>query len=578
MAGFVANATLQEIQRRLSIVDVVSAYVTLKRQGRNYVGLCPFHAEKTPSFSVSPEKGLFHCFGCGAGGSVFTFLMRVENIDFPTAVERLAQRAGVPLEVERSGARHGRERAYAVHAAAAEFFTACLRGSLGRVARAYLQRRGLGEEIAQQFGVGFCPPGSALPEALAKRGIRSEEAERFGLVGRTSRGTWSSRFAGRVIFPIRNQGGHVVAFAGRSLGDESPKYLNSPESGIFRKGESLFGVYEARQAIRAAGKVIVVEGYLDVLALVQAGIGYAVATMGTALSTAQLATLRRLAETILVCFDGDAAGEAAAERAFITAARAGVWAEAVFLPAGEDPDSFVRTRGIAAMQARIEKAIPLADFYFERKAPPPGASPAERARVAHELARVLATIEDPVLHQLLLRRAAERIGVDEHVLRATKPLVPVAPATTSLPAGEPELPGRPEEHTALLCMALSREVAERVRAKESWSLFVTPGLEELARTIAASWQDAQSAQEIVVRLPPPLEARASAHLLGKGPLVGVDLTRVARDCVAKLAQRRRREMLDSLVAELRAAQRAGDQERVASLTQRLQEWKRRDKV
>jgi DNA primase len=572
-AGFVANAVLEEIQRRVPIVEVVSHYVTLKRQGRNYVGLCPFHTEKTPSFSVSPEKGLFYCFGCGAGGNVFTFLMRIEGWDFRSAVERLAERAGVPLQsASRQGARTSeRERAYAIYQIAAEAFRRCLAGTSGQLARAYLKHRGITLTAAETFGIGFCPSGAELQQALVREGVSVAEARRWGLLGEARDGRLYPRFAGRVMFPIRNLTGNVAGFAGRTIADQTPKYLNSPETDIFRKGEMLFGLFEARQAIRESGRVVVVEGYLDVVSLAQAGIREVVATMGTALTGAQLQLLRRFTDEVLVCFDGDDAGRRAAERAFIVAAQAGVWAKAVFLPQGEDPDSFVRSAGAEAVLAAFDRAVPLADFFFERKAPAPGASLARRARAVSEVADVLQTVEDPVLWELLVRRAAELLGVDEHLLRgrATRQA-----GQSALPPPVPvraQQNARPEEVTLVQAIALSREAAEEVAAKNAWSLFASPDLASVAKQLAEAWSRAEDPLGVLHALPLEIQSAVAEYAVGRGPLAGANLVQVARDCMAKLLQRQRRRQFEVLTAELRAAERAGDAQQIAVLAERLRQ-------
>ncbi len=570
MTGFVPGGTLEEIQRRVSIVDLVSTYVRLKKQGRNYIGLCPFHAEKTPSFSVSPEKGLFHCFGCGAGGNVFTFLMRVEGLDFRSAVERLAEKVGVSLASSSEAPRRDRRnRAYELHGIAAEYFVAALRGAEGALARAYLEHRGISAETAACFGLGFCPAGSGLQQALASHGVPVAEATRWGLLGKRQGGGTYARFGGRLVFPIRNASGRIVGFAGRALGQQSPKYVNSPESEIFRKGELLFGLFEARHAIQSTRRVLVVEGYLDVLVLVQAGIQEVVATMGTAITQTQLETLRRVAEEVFVCFDGDDAGRRAAERAFVVGAKVGVWTRGVFLPAGEDPDSFVRAAGIREMENAMEKAVPLADFYFERKAPPPGASLPWKARAAREVGQVLAQVGDPVMARLLTQRAATLLGVEEHLLRSVA-VAQNAPTAASKPELE-ETWALPEEKMLLAAMAVNRQVAQRVARELADSPLVSKDVAEVARRIGVAWQAASEPTAFIAELPEEVQATVSAYELGRGPLAGVDVLQVAGDCLAKLRRRQARTRLEQLRKELQAAGNEGDQSKIAELERQVRE-------
>ena len=377
MAGKIPEDTLQAIRERVSIVEVVSGYVTLKKAGRNHVGLCPFHSEKTPSFTVNDDRGLFHCFGCGAGGTVFTFLMRADRIEFPEAVEMLARRAGVTLP-QRSEAEPGgdpRDGLVELNETAQRCFREALQSAAGAAARQYMEKRGLRAATIERYGIGFCPRnGSGLVRTLGGNGARMQKAVDLGLLGRRADGSVYDRFWGRVTFPIRHGRGHILGFGGRTLGTEHPKYLNSPESSLFHKGQVLYGLFEARAAIREVERVVIVEGYLDALALVEAGIGYAVASLGTALSTTQLRLARRFAPEVVVFFDGDRAGQEAAVRSFTLCAEAGVWGLGAFLPEGFDPDTYVRARGASAARSLLEQATPLADFFIHRLDPGPQAS------------------------------------------------------------------------------------------------------------------------------------------------------------------------------------------------------------
>ncbi|HUI24458.1 MAG TPA: DNA primase, partial [Candidatus Kryptonia bacterium] len=420
MAGKIPDEIIQAIRDRVSIVEVVSSYVTLKKAGRNYLGLCPFHTEKTPSFTVNDERGLFHCFGCGVGGTIFTFMMKMERQEFPDAVAGLARRAGIALPDRRedSPAAQHREQLLRVNNFAAAFFRQALLRPDGERARRYLTERGVAPEISERYGLGLAPSsGAALARALANKGAPEALAIELGLLGRANDGRVYDRFRGRLMFPIRHSDGRVVGFGGRVLDGEGPKYLNSPESLLFHKGEGLYGLAEARNAIREVDRVVLVEGYLDALAVVQAGIEHTVATLGTALTIAQLRMLRRFTGNVTAFFDGDAAGQKAAERAFAICAEAGVWADGAFLPGGFDPDSYVRQRGAAATRQLLAQAIPLFDFYLRRIDPGVHAPVPARARAAAEVARVLALVRDPFAQDLLVRQAAERLGVSEQNLR-----------------------------------------------------------------------------------------------------------------------------------------------------------------
>jgi DNA primase len=567
MPGRIPDETLDAIRERVSIVEVVSGYVTLKKAGRNYLGLCPFHSEKTPSFTVNDERGVFHCFGCGAGGTVFTFLMRTDRIDFPEAVTILARRAGVALPERRTelGASGEQRREFIeLNEAAQRCFTDALSGTVGAPARQYLQKRGVSTATVERYGVGFCPhPGTGLARMLTAQRKAIPKAVELGLLGRRSDGTLYDRFWGRVTFPIRDGSGHIVGFGGRTLGSEHPKYLNSPESPVFHKGNVLYGLFEARDAIRDAGRLLIVEGYLDALALVEAGIGYAIASLGTALSAAQARLARRFAPEIVAFFDGDRAGQEAAVRAFAVCAQVGVWGLGAFLPEGFDPDSFVRTRGRAATLSVVEAAIPLADFFIHRLDPGPDAALPERARAAEKVGQVLSQVRDPFQFSLLAAKAAQALRVDEAIFRNLRAAASPRPASTapSMQARPPEVL-RPEEATLVEVMALDREVAALVSHREILAGFSSATLAEAGRAVLAAWENEASSASAVDHLPASVAERVAAGLLGEGAIAHGDRLRVARDCIERVEQRKRRLEASEIRAKLRQAEAAGDEVRL----------------
>src|SRR5215510_8894966 len=433
MAERIPDTILAEIRARISIVETLSAYVALRKTGRNYVGLCPFHSEHTPSFSVNEEGGFFHCFGCGVGGNIFTFLTRIEGISFPEAVRRLAARAGVSLpQAEQDPQAQARARLHKLNALAATYFQRCLWGNAGEIARDYLAERGLTKEIAEQFHLGFAPSwNNSLVRFLAGQGADLEKAAGLGLVGKRTDGQHYDKFRHRLMFPITDSLGRIVAFGGRLLpmaqeppptagqARALPKYLNSPGSVLYKKGSVLYGLFQAKDAIRRSGRVLVVEGYIDLLALVQYGYGETVAVLGTALGTEQLKLLRRFTTEIYIFFDGDEAGRRAAERAFPLCVEAELRGRGLFLPQGYDPDTYVREHGSAHLGELIDQTEPLEDFYFTRHAPPPGASAFQRAQAAREALAVLKPMTDVVARGALLTQIAQRFGVNEEELRNT---------------------------------------------------------------------------------------------------------------------------------------------------------------
>lgn len=377
MAGLIPQSFIDDMLNRTDIVDVVSSRIQLKKAGKNYTACCPFHKEKTPSFSVSPDKQFYYCFGCGAGGNALGFVMDHDQLDFPQAVEDLAKRAGMEVPREEGG-RNNKPRQptdsplYPLLTAAAEFYRQALKSHPQRKAAVeYLKGRGLTGEIARDFGLGFAPPGwDNLHKYLASDNLQQKTMIDAGLlVENADSGKRYDRFRDRVIFPIRDSRGRVIAFGGRVLGDDKPKYLNSPETPVFHKGQELYGLFEARKNNRDLDEIMVVEGYMDVIALAQQGLRNAVATLGTATSEEHLKRLFRIVPSVLFCFDGDQAGRNAAWRALeatLPNLQDGRRARFLFLPDGEDPDTLVRSEGTDAFRARInQQAQPLADYFFE---------------------------------------------------------------------------------------------------------------------------------------------------------------------------------------------------------------------
>ncbi|HEX4208808.1 MAG TPA: DNA primase [Candidatus Binataceae bacterium] len=412
------SGAIEEVRARADILEIVGAHVRLRRAGRNYVGLCPFHQEKTPSFSVNAERGFFHCFGCGAGGTVFDFVMKTEALNFAEALQSLAKRYGIRLpEVRGSVSSPERDALNAANQTAAEFFAHVLwNTSEGAVARSYLQNRAITEETARIFLLGFAPARPAnLAAVMAKRGL-TEGALKTGLIKREAGGGLHDMFRARLMFPIRDAQGRVIAFGGRVLDSRLPKYINSSESPLYSKARTVYGLYEGRPAITKADRAIVVEGYFDVIALAQAGFKETVASLGTALTVDQLRLVGRYTKNVIACFDGDSAGRKASLRALEVFLNAGMLGRGVFIPAGLDPDTLVRERGAQALSELVDAAELLVDFFIREQA---AAATDEntRARAAERVAAMLALVANPFEYDLLARKAATLLGVNEELLR-----------------------------------------------------------------------------------------------------------------------------------------------------------------
>jgi DNA primase len=413
---------IQTLLSRVDIVEVIDRYVPLKKAGANYVACCPFHNEKTPSFSVSPGKQFYHCFGCGAHGTAVGFLMEYGGKAFPDAVEELARDAGMEVpRSERPGEREKRDEAQDLNEillAAAKFYRSQLKDAPRAID--YLKSRGLTGEIAARFGIGYAPD-AWQGLATVFPGYDAPELDAAGLVINGDGGKRYDRFRDRVMFPIHDSRGRVIGFGGRVMGEGEPKYLNSPETPVFSKGRELYGLYLARNAIRDAGRAVVVEGYMDVVALAQHGVEYAVATLGTATTPTHVQKLFRLTDTVVFCFDGDNAGRKAAWRALentLPVLADGKNAVFLFLPDGEDPDDFVRKRGRAAFEKAQEAAVPLSEFLLaDLSARHPPTSAEGRAALVAAARPHFAGINAPVLAAILRRRLSELSGLPEAELR-----------------------------------------------------------------------------------------------------------------------------------------------------------------
>lgn len=423
MAGRIPQQFIDDLINRADIVDVVDTRVALKKRGKEYVACCPFHNEKSPSFTVSQSKQFYHCFGCGAHGTALGFIMEYERLDFVDAVEALA--AEYHMEVPREQGTHERAQddkkpLYEVLQQAATSYAS----ELKKTPRAidYLKQRGLSGEVARTFQLGYAP--DSWDFILAQHNNNpSQQAAclKAGLTIEKNPQKHYDRFRDRIMFPIRDRRGRVIGFGGRILDKGEPKYLNSPETPVFHKGEELYGLYEARQAVKDLQRIIIVEGYMDVVALAQHGIPYAVATLGTATSQQQISKLFRIVPELVFCYDGDAAGKKAAWRALENALpvlRDGVQARFLFLPDGEDPDSLVRKEGQQAFEQRLQQATPLSDFLLSHLAEPLDLSAVDGKARLSELAKpLIGKISAGVFKDLLLDQLSQMIGLSSNSLQ-----------------------------------------------------------------------------------------------------------------------------------------------------------------
>jgi len=456
MAGLIPQAFIDDLLSRVDIVDVIDKRIKLRKTGKNYSALCPFHTEKSPSFSVEPDKQFYYCFGCGAGGNALGFVMDYERMDFPQAVEALAGDYGleVPHEEGRKDDKRQSENKplLAVLHDANLFYQQQLRVHAQK-ARAvnYLKGRGLTGEIAKLFGIGFAPPGwDNLLRALGTTPQTIEHMINSGLVIKREQDAEKDgqydRFRDRIMFPIRDTRGRVIGFGGRVLTDEKPKYLNSPETPVYHKANELYGLYEARRTNPKLTRFMIVEGYMDVVALAQHGIDYAVATLGTATNVTHLNRLFRLVSEVIYCFDGDAAGRTAAWRgmqATLPVLEDGRQVRFLFLPEGEDPDTLVRKIGKDRFTGMIDAATPLADFFFDHLSEGLDVQSIEgKARLSSLAAPLLRQMPSGLYRQLMIDRLASMAGVESRSMEAlvSKSSPPPAPPPDAMPDDYPVPP------------------------------------------------------------------------------------------------------------------------------------------
>lgn len=484
--GRIAEDKIQEIRDRTDIVEVVSGYLPLKRSGVNHQGLCPFHQEKTPSFNVNSARQIFHCFGCGVGGNVFSFLMRMDGLSFPDAVRRLGEKVGIeveeeaisPAEVRR---REARERLLHINEVAGTFYhRILLDDEAGVSGRRYLRQRGYEGETVRAFQLGFAPEGwETLATHLAEKKFSSDDVRQAGLVrsGKQGRGDYDL-FRKRLLFPIHDLQGRMVAFGGRILDDSLPKYINSPETDVYHKGQTLYGLYQARDAMRHSGEALVVEGYFDVLALHRAGFTAAVATCGTALTADHARLLKRYADKILLVFDEDAAGRQATFRAMDALLPVGLAVSVVALPAGDDPDSLLKARGEEGFRNCLDDARPVLEVFIEDQLRINGQSVEGLARTAEQALERIRRLPGDLERSLYLKRLAAMTNLDVALLQSkvrsgnvSRPAVR-RPAAQSFPVRQPSAVAGQTQKYLLRLMLMDDQQRRRVREEGTGGLFL----------------------------------------------------------------------------------------------------------
>ena len=552
----IPESFIQELLHRVDIVDLIDAHVPLRKAGANYAACCPFHNEKTPSFTVSPTKQFYHCFGCGAHGTAIGFLMEYSGLGFVETIKDLAARVGMQVP-EDEGRPHDGPKLHTltdIMARAAKYYYEQLKRS--EKAIAYLKRRGVSGEIAQKFGIGYAPDGwQNLAAAFDDYSVSG--LQQAGLVIRNEQGRLYDRFRDRVMFPIMNQKGEIIAFGGRVMGEGEPKYLNSPETPLFEKGREVFGLPQARAVLREKNAVVVVEGYMDVVALAQHGVGNAVATLGTATTATHVQKLLRQVDRIVFCFDGDAAGRKAAWRALENSLEALPEQKSigfVFLPESEDPDSYVRTQGTEAFDRLVAQAMPLSEFMLRELASRCDMTSAEgRAKLVAEAKPMLGRLQTPLLRLQLVKRLAEASGFSQAEVERLCDLKPVA-----RPA-----PARASRQAPSLLRPLLRLLLQKPELAKSVPLEALPAnsaearaVVKLCTTILSSGDSAPAYATLLERLrgseDEPVLREAAAELMQQ-PFAEEDIDSEFEGAISRLQEgenKRAFALLQEKVAKL----------------------------
>jgi DNA primase len=557
VAGRIRNDDVEAVRERTDLVRLVQQYVALKKAGRQFTGLCPFHTEKTPSFSVEPAKQVFYCFGCGKGGNAFRFLQEIEGLTFPEAVERLAAQAGITLRHEgvSPGERRQTSRRQALHKATARagdlYHRMLLEGKEAGAARRYLEERGIGQESAKAFGIGFAP---GYPDFLLRRMARDFSTEiliEAGLATKDARGGVRDAFRSRIVFPVHDLSGNAVAFGARLLEGEGPKYLNTRETDVYRKGHVLYNLHRAKGDVTKAGRAFVVEGYTDVIALHQAGIPTAVATCGTALGEGHFRVLSRFARHAVLCFDADEAGARAAERAHGLFEQFGLEVGVLILPEGKDPADFVTAQGAAAFAHLADGAAPLVEFMLVRSMRDiPLGTPEGKARAVREALPVVSRLKDPVLRSQYAGRLADLAGVSptDVTLELERAGIPLEEGPAPGPSGERQRsPDRELEMEALKILAQLPDIA----------VIHMPLVEEAhftgdrRRALVLLRESPGQAAALADRAPDEATSRLIAQLAVE-PLRGEPTPEYARKIFAKLQERALREEVRTMRKRLEA--------------------------
>ena len=587
--GFLSEEKVSEIRDRSSVLEVVSDYVTLKKTGKNYKGLCPFHSEKTPSFMVNEEKQIFHCFGCGEGGDVFTFLMKAGHFSFPQAVEELAKRYGVKLPTRELSATQKKEMAkrealFQVNQIASGYFYDLLtKQREGEEGRKYLSQRGISQEVIAEHRLGTSTDRwDGLVQHLQEKKASLELAWELGLVFPKKKEGWYDAFRGRILFPIFDLHQRIVGFGGRVIREGQPKYLNSPESIIYHKGEVLYGLHVANRYATEKDCVIIVEGYFDLLTLHQFGLKHSVATLGTALTPQHIQTLKRYTKNLIAIFDADPAGVQATLRSLPLLLEEEVAGKTIVLPKGEDPDGFLRKGNLEDFRKRVERAVPLIDFFFERLMKTYDLKSIDgKVRVAKEGMALLGKIPDKIRRDFYIKALAERLDIQESFLYEMLRSSPKEPPKTGedLKKSFLEKTFPKSEEMVVRLMVHDPDVIPTISKEGVVKEFENPVLQKIAEVLEDLYQrkGRLDLPEALANFEEELKGRLCEFVFQESGLEGGDRGKILQDCIQKIREKRLKRERGELLKRIKEAEKHPEEKRLVPLLKERQELAKREK-
>ena len=587
--GFFPEAKVSEIRDRSSILEVVSDYVSLKKAGKNYKGLCPFHSEKTPSFMVNEEKQIFHCFGCGEGGDVFKFLMKVGHFSFPQAVEELAKRYGVKLHHRELSPTQKKEMAkrevlFQINQMASEYFHELLtQRREGEEGRKYLSKRGVREEIIKEHRLGYSlNRWDGLVQYLQGKKAPLEMARELGLIFPKKKEGWYDSFRGRIIFPTFDLHQRVVGFGGRLIGEGQPKYINSSESNLYHKGEVLYGLHAAKRYASEKDCVIIVEGYFDLLTLQQYGLKHSVATLGTALTTQHIRTLKRYTKNLITVFDPDRAGVQATLRSLPLFLEEEVVGRAIILPKDEDPDTYLKKGNLKEFERRLAEAVPLVDFFFEWLMKTYDVKSIDgKVKIAEEGVALISKIPEKIRRDLYMKTLAEKLDLQVSFLYEMlrySPKERIKPGEVfRKPLVERSLPK--SEEMVVRLMVHYPELIPIISEEGILREFESPILERMALGLESLYQKKGRLDlaEALGSFEEDLRGRLGEYAFQESGLEGGNQEKILKDCIQKIQQRKLKKDEGELLKRIKEMERQKEEKGLEALLMERQELARRER-